>query len=277
MTASQHIKTPTMALPVLSTVAADELTKFCQTNTRLTLSEIVDEVIVQERLTSKDAGDRMKVYNVRLQLFPRKDYTAEHSITPLQILQGVQKHFIPLFDKAILKEIKQNEKETKSQVGDMGKARKVSAKDVMAAGEDDDDEGGADERPVARDAGEEEDGDADDARRERQGRDEKEYESDDDEEEDEDAMLEKKVEGKKGKKVDADSDSDSDEEPVDEEVAKRKSAKDELAQMRQIEAKIPLNSRYVDLVTFDTEQGEFCEFELKVSFDLLLITLKVER
>lgn len=270
MTASQHIKTPTMALPILSTVNPTNLTKFCQTNTRLTLSEIVDEVTVQERLTSKQNNEsRSKKYTVRLQFYPRKDYVAEHSITPEQILTGVQKAFVPLLDKAIVKEIKQNEKETKSQVGDMGKARKVSARDVMGAGEDDDEEGGADERPVGRDDGEEEDGDADDARRQRQGKDEKEYESDDDEdEEDEEAEMEKKFGSKKGKKIAADSDSDSDEEPVDGEELKRRSAKDSLARMKQMESAIVNSSRYVDEVHFDMEQGEFCEFELEVRLEV---------
>lgn len=266
MTASQNIKTPTMQLPILSTVSDSRLKTFCQSSTRLTLSQVVDEVTVQERLTSKSAANnhsRQKLYTVRLQLYPRKDYVAEHSITPEQILVGVQRTFVPLLDKAILKEIKQNDKEIKSQAGDLGKARKVSAKEAANGPADDAaGDGGEDGRPVGRDAGEEEDGDADDDRRARQGKDEKEYESDEDEEApaDEEADLEKQFQSG-SEKGEGDSD-DSDDE--DAEVAERRSKKETLERMKMIERKVATASRYIEKVTFDKEEGQFCEFELEV-------------
>jgi DNA-directed RNA polymerase I subunit RPA1 len=61
------------------------------------------------------------------------------------------------------------------------------------------------------------------------------------------------------------SDSDSDEEQLDGEELRKRSAKELMAKMKQVEAKLALSSRYVEKVNFDKEEGEFCEFELEVS------------
>lgn len=268
MTASQNIKTPTMQLPIISTIAYSRLRTFCQASTRLTLSQIIDEVTVQERLTSKSARNnysRQKLYTVRLQMFPQADVVAEHSISPEHILVGIQRTFVPLLDKAILKEIKQNDKEIKSQAGDVGKSRKVSAKAAaeadVAAVEGDIDE--ADAVAPPRGDGEEEDGDADDERREKQTRDEKEYEDEDEDEESGDsaADLEKTFQS------DSDADKsgdDSDTDHDDDELLAKKGKQETLQRMAQIERRVASASRYIDKVTFDKEKGEWCELELEV-------------
>lgn len=261
MTASQNIRTPTMQLPVLDNVSDERLKIFCASSTRLTLSQIVDEVTVRERLsakTSENAFSRQKLYTIRLALYPRADYTSEYDITPEQILLGIQRTFVPILDRAILKEIKNNDKETKTQAGDMGKARKISTAALargedLAAGDVAEDDG-----VVARDEGEEDDGDADDARRGRQGKDEVTYESDEDEDDETgEAGLEKAF---------ADSgseDEDSASEDESEEAVKR-SKEESLTRMKAIERKIAGSSRYVDRVKFDKEGGEWCELELEV-------------
>lgn len=280
MTASQNIKTPTMQLPIMSTVSEPHLNKFCQSSTRLTLSQVVDEVTVNERLTSKSAStnySRQKLYTVRLHMFPHDDVVAEHAITPEQILVGIQRTFVPLLDKAILKEIKQNDKEIKGQAGDVGKSRKVSAKAALEADAaiDGDDEA-LDAVAPPRDDGEEEDGDADDERRHKQGKDEKEYESEDgssdNEEEGAGADLEAtfKSDDESGNDSRSDSDDDSDDEGVQSMRSSKQSKKELLDKMRQIERRIASASRYVDKVSFDKEKGEWCEFELEVSRNLLV-------
>ncbi|KAI5481516.1 DNA-directed RNA polymerase I subunit RPA1 [Pseudohyphozyma bogoriensis] len=258
MTASQHIKTPTMHLPILTSVSNEELKKFCLNSTRLTLSQVVDNVTVKERLSAKsEANDysRQKLYTIRLELFPQADYAAEYSITPEQILLGIQRTFVPGLDRAILKEIKQNDKELNAQMGDVGKARsKVSAaaaarQDAAAA------EGAEDEAEVGRDAGEEEDGDADDARRARQARDESDDESDSEQERDEadiEAAFDSSSEGE-----------DSDDE--DDEDVKKRNREDSENRMKAIESKIAKVSRYVNKVRFDVKGGEWCEFDLEFS------------
>lgn len=267
MTASKKIKTPTMQLPILSSVSDDDLKVFCQDTTRLTLSQIVDEVTVRERLSSKSELNnysRQKLYTVRLALYPRTDYTAEHNINPESILLGIQKTFVPLLDKNILKQIKQNDKESKASVGDMGKARKVSAATTAKAvidGEDaaEAEEGGAGGRGDEDGEGDEElkesaqDSDDDEEGAEAEG-----GEAEQDDDDDDDGFS--KAFPESGSEVG--DDSDDDDTP---EAREKASRVDALARMKTIERKIASNSRYVDKVTFDKVDGEWCEFDLEVS------------
>ncbi|KAK4047593.1 hypothetical protein OIO90_006134 [Microbotryomycetes sp. JL221] len=294
MTASQDIKTPTMNLPILKQVTTQHLNEFCQSSTRLTLSQLIDFVTVQERLSSKSSRNnfsRQKLYTIKLQLYPRQDYEQEYNVSSEQILVGISKTFVPLLDKAIMKEIKQNDKELKSQVGDIGKARKVTEKQVNDNEVEAVNVVDEDDRLVARDAGEEEDGDADDARRGRQARDDREYEDDEDEdgvevgqgEEDEGDLRRQRQSTRGGlnehdledtfksdSESDKDSDSDSDDDSDAAQVTNgRKRAaedkKERLTRLTQIESRTAVASRYIDKVTFDKTNGEWCEFELEFS------------
>ncbi|GAA5886048.1 hypothetical protein JCM5296_007073 [Sporobolomyces johnsonii] len=268
MTASQDIKTPTMQLPILDTVSDARLKTFCQSSTRLTLSQVVDDVTVFERLTPKTAESnysRQKLYTVRLNLFPRADYEAEYSIRSEQILAGITRTFVPLLDKAILKEIKKNDREIKSQAGDVGRGKKISKRGGQgSSGADEDGAGEEDAAVVGRDDGEEIDGDADDERRGRQTNEETSYESDEDEdvEDSEEAAFEAKYKDSKDQES---SDDDSDDDSEDEEVVAKRSKAESVARMRELEKRVPDTSRYVQKLTFDKEDGQWCEFELEFS------------
>jgi DNA-directed RNA polymerase I subunit RPA1 len=270
MTASQDIKTPTMQLPILKTVSDDRLKTFCQSSTRLTLSQVLDDVTVQERLSPKSQAtnfQRQKVYTVKLNLFPRADYEAEYSISSEQILAGIARQFIPLLDKAITKEIKQNDRELKAQSGEIGRAAKVSDRSSKkkSTGADEDGAGEEDAGVVGRGADEEIDGDADDERRGRQAQDEQTYDSDEDEdkEDNDEAALEAKFKDASDAESD-DEDDEDDEAEVDPEVLARKSKAESLERMKNFERKVPDTSRYVNKLTFDKEAGEWCEFEIEV-------------
>lgn len=268
MTASQDIKTPTMNLPILETVSDDRLKTFCQSSTRLVLSQVLDDVHVFERLspkTSETNYSRQKTYTVRLNLFPRSDYEAEYSIQPEQIFVGITKTFVPMLDKAILKEIKQNDKEIKSQAGDMGKGKKEKKRGGKSSGADEDGAGEADAGVVGRDDGEEIDGDADDERRQRQGDEEATYDEDEDDDKEDDAeeALEAKFKEDDEDRESSDED-DSDSESEDEEVVAKRSKAESLERMKQLERRVGESSRYITKLTFDKEKGEYCEFELEV-------------
>ena len=270
MTASQDIKTPTMNLPILETVSDDHLKTFCQSSTRLVLSQVLDDVHVFERLspkTSETNYSRQKTYTVRLNLFPRSDYEAEYSIQPEQIIVGITKTFVPMLDKAILKEIKQNDKEIKSQAGDMGKGKKEKKRGGKSSGADEDGAGEADAGVVGRDDGEEIDGDADDERRQRQGDEEATYDEDEDDDKEDDAeeALEAKFKEDDEDRESSDEE-DSDAESEDEEVVAKRSKAESLERIKQLERRVGESSRYINKLTFDKEKGEYCEFELEVSF-----------
>lgn len=269
MTASQDIKTPTMNLPIIASVSDDRLKTWCQESTRLVLSQVLDEVTVLERLSPKTAEtnySRQKTYTVRLNLFPRSDYEAEYSVTPAEIISGIAKTFVPMLDKAILKEIKQNDKEIKSQAGDMGKGTREKTRGGKSTAADEDGAGEADAAVVGRDDGEEIDGDADDERRKRQGDEEATYDEDEDDEDKEDdteGLLEAKFKDDDDDKESSDED-DSDDESEDEEVVAKRTQAATIERIKLIERRVGESSRYINKLTFDKEKGEFCEFELEV-------------
>jgi DNA-directed RNA polymerase I subunit RPA1 len=264
MTASQNIKTPTMQLPILASVSDDRVKSFCQSTTRLTLSQIVDEVTVKERLSPKSSANgfsRQKLYTVRLAFYPHADYVLEHSIEKEQILAGIQRTFVPRLDREILKEIKKKAKEM-SQVGDMGKGRRAAGessggKEKAPSG--DDDEPAEDAVAVGRDSGEQDDGDADDARRGRQGADEITYDSDEAEDLGDEEGLEAAF------KDSDDEGAVEDEDSEDEEDVIKRTAAESLTRMKEMQRKIASTSKHVDKVRFDVDAGEWCEFDLEVS------------
>ncbi|GAA5871370.1 hypothetical protein JCM16303_000734 [Sporobolomyces ruberrimus] len=270
MTASQSIKTPTMNLPIIESVSDSRLKTFCQNSTRLVLSQVLDNVTVFERLSPKTAESnysRQKTYTVRLNLFPRADYEAEYSIQPEQIITGITRTFVPMLDKAILKEIKQNDKEIKSQAGDMGKGKKEKTRGGKSTAADEDGAGEADAGVVGRDDGEEIDGDADDERRKRQGDEEATYDEDEDDEEkeeDPEEALEAKFREQDEDRESSDEE-DSDAESEDEEVVAKRSKAERIERIKTLERRVGESSRYINKLTFDKEKGEFCEFELEFS------------
>lgn len=269
MTASQDIKTPTMNLPILEAVTDERLKTFCQSSTRLTLSQVVDDVTVEERLTPKTSESnysRLKLYTVRLNLFPREDYEAEYSISSEQILAGITRTFVPLLDKAITKEIKTNDRETRSQAADMGRGKKVSKRGGgKSTGADEDGDGEPDAGVVGRDEGEEIDGDADDERRGRQGDDEQTYDDDEDSDADVGVDAEEELEAKfRSDKEDSDDDSSDDEDASDPAALARKSKAESLERMKQYERRVPETSRFINKLVFDKKEGGSCEFELEV-------------
>ncbi|CAG8469432.1 8106_t:CDS:10, partial [Cetraspora pellucida] len=109
MTASEKIKTPMMTLPLLENVSEQEYSKFCQKISKITLAEIVDQMIVTERLSSKRDSDglvRCRIYNIRMQFYPREEYTEEFNIVPLQIERAIESKFIKHLMSAISNELK---------------------------------------------------------------------------------------------------------------------------------------------------------------------------
>lgn len=199
MTASANIKTPTMKFEIRKDVSAEAVENFCKEASRVTLSQIVEEVTVDERLSSKNsenAFSREKLYTVRMKFYPREEYESEFRTNPEQILRSLDRSFLILFDKAINKALKTSMKGSK--LSEVGKAQKVNNdRDAAADGSrtetGDDLEAGDGQRavedemaaPSRRDEEDEEmDGDADDARRAKQGQEVSTYDEDEDEDDD---------------------------------------------------------------------------------------------
>ncbi|KAG5463173.1 MAG: hypothetical protein BJ554DRAFT_1289, partial [Olpidium bornovanus] len=99
MTASAEIKTPSMTLTLKEGVSEKRALaqgrfrraqSFCQDISRLTLAALVDEVVVREKLTAKALGRRYKRYTIRLNLFTKDEYKAEHDVKPSQIERAIE-------------------------------------------------------------------------------------------------------------------------------------------------------------------------------------------
>lgn len=272
MTASTNIKTPTMKFPIKPEVTADEFAKFLKRTTKVTLSQVVDEVIVKETLTSKTQnGERFKSYTVKLQFYPSDEYCAEYSITVEAVFKSVVRAFIPLLERRIKAEFKTRALDIKNQFATIGKGKSIAAR-TGTTGEDGDDVN--EDVPVRRvDEADIEDGDADDQRRARQKH-EVDYDQDSsDGSENGGGLNDKRLreitdleEG--GSDDETDSMADSDEEREQEIKERRQNV------FLKLKEEVESGSNYVSTIEFDEEKGNSCEFTMNfssTSHKLLLI------
>jgi DNA-directed RNA polymerase I subunit RPA1 len=189
MTASTKPKTPSMRITVRPGRSAEEIKKFCKTASRLTLSQVVDSVVVTEKLVAEQ-GQRNKVFTIRINFFPEGEYRAEYDITPAEIKKSFGVKFAQVMKKEIQVELKKLDAELKNQISALGKGRaekepRSGGGAVVEAAEDDEPAAPADDG-----ASEVGDGDADTAKRTRQQAEQVSYESDEesDEELDDEAI-----------------------------------------------------------------------------------------
>ncbi|CAG8520133.1 425_t:CDS:10 [Acaulospora morrowiae] len=116
MTASQNIKTPTMTLPLLKKVSDKEALRFCQKISKLTLAEVVDQMVVTERVSGKrdESGfTRCKVYKIHMQFYTREEYKEEFNLEPWEIERAIEIQFMYYLESAITKHFKNSSKNIK--------------------------------------------------------------------------------------------------------------------------------------------------------------------
>ncbi|CAJ0833207.1 2484_t:CDS:10 [Entrophospora sp. SA101] len=109
MTASRTIKTPMMKLTVLDGVSDTKISEFCQSFSKLTLSEVIDKMTVTEYISRKRDGSgslRNKIYRIRMDFFPRNEYKEEFNVDEWQIKEVIEKIYIPRLEVFITKELK---------------------------------------------------------------------------------------------------------------------------------------------------------------------------
>lgn len=111
MTASDHIKTPLMQLPLLPTVGVGQAKMIARDLSKLVLSQIVLGIKVVNRLScDKKAGSDglwKQIYAVRLDLWPSTDILEEYKITPPQLEGLLKARFAVVLEQLIRKELKQ--------------------------------------------------------------------------------------------------------------------------------------------------------------------------
>jgi hypothetical protein len=272
MTASSKIKTPTMKIPFLETIDGEAQAAFCKQYTRLTLSQIVDEVVITQTLSSKGEETdfaRRKLYKVKLVFYPRWQYSDEYATTPDEVFAGISRNFVGTLDKEILKELKILAKESKQTVVDVGKGKSTasSAPTTTTGTEEDapEDAGEAGGAPAIGPDDDADDGDADDAKRAAKQKQSTSYDEDDEEVLAAQAPTELDEAAFDAEFDDPPTDDDADMRvDPDETEAQRVKREARLETMRDLEDAAIANSRYIDKLTFDKADGQWAELSLEV-------------
>jgi len=182
MTASNKPKTPSMRITIRPGRSAEEIKKFCKTASRLTLSQVVQSVVVTEKLAAEQAR-RNKVFTIKINFFPEEEYRAEYDITPAEIKKSLGVRFAQAMKKEIQMELRKLNADFKNQISALGKGRaerEPRSGGGVATEEAEDDEPAA---PADDGASEVGDGDADTAKRARQQAEQVSYESDEESDE----------------------------------------------------------------------------------------------
>ncbi|THH14387.1 hypothetical protein EW146_g5928 [Bondarzewia mesenterica] len=180
MTASTKPKTPSMTMTVAKDISIPVVDAFCKKASRLTLSQVVDVVSVNERLSVTEAA-RSKQLTIDIKFFPEEEYRAEYDVEPSEILQVFSARFPLLLKREIQLEMKKLDADLKGQIAQLGKGKSATAGGDEA---EDHDEG----EPPSKggrnddDMSEVGDGDAAGEKRKRQAKEMDTYESDSEDE-----------------------------------------------------------------------------------------------
>ncbi|KAH9482769.1 DNA-directed RNA polymerase I subunit rpa1 [Psilocybe cubensis] len=183
MTASQKPKTPSMSMKVRPGTSSEDISLFCKRASRVTLSQVVDSVTVQEQLRTEGDARRTQ-FTVDLNFYPKHEYQEEYDIEPEEILAALGVKFPLTLKKEMLSEMKKLDADLKSQMAQLGQGKKVKSKEADT-GNDDEEEVAPRKRKDNDEGSEVGDGDADDAKHSRQRKQQATYESDDEEDEEE--------------------------------------------------------------------------------------------
>lgn len=183
MTASRSPKTPSMTMKVRRGISPHDVSLFCKRASRITLSQVVDNVIVHEQLRLEDEVRRTQ-FTVNITFYPKHEYQEEHDLQPAEILAAFGVKFPLTLKKEILDEIKKLDADLKSQMAQLGQGKKVRSKEGEG-----DEEGEDNETPRKKNADEESeagDGDADEVKHSKQRKQQATYDSDDEDDSEED-------------------------------------------------------------------------------------------
>jgi DNA-directed RNA polymerase I subunit RPA1 len=193
-----------MTLPVAEHLSAEDIEAFCKTASRLTLSQVVDNVTIEETLITED-GVRMRNFAVVIQFFPSDHYQEEYRTTPYRVLVTLGVPFGLILKRELMVELKKLNADLKGQIKNVGKGQAAPRAETRATeGEGEEEDRGADggepdeaqtNAGLRDDISEAGDGDADDVKRARQTR-QLSYESDSEDEADEElATRDEQIDG----------------------------------------------------------------------------------
>lgn len=123
MTASRSISTPTMTLHMISELTDEGGERFAKAISKLSMAEIIDNVVIHEKIGRGVAHKKARIYKIRFNLFPAKEYCETYAIKVQDVTRTIEKGLVPLISKAIKMEqerkqtIKNLQADSQPQVG----------------------------------------------------------------------------------------------------------------------------------------------------------------
>jgi DNA-directed RNA polymerase I subunit RPA1 len=117
MTASEKISTPSMTLILNEELSPEDGETFAKAISVLPLSDVLDRVTVKERVGRGRGYPIAKLFEVRLRFFPSAEYTKTYAIEISDVLNTIEKKFLPNLHKLIAKEIKKKSGENRIDIG----------------------------------------------------------------------------------------------------------------------------------------------------------------
>lgn len=291
MTASANIKTPQMVLPISSAATDEQADVFCKAVTRIVLSQLVDKVLVQEKTGFNGAGQYMRSYSVRVDLYTREEYESEYDVSQREVEQVLSNKFLSMLEESVSKEVRRQKRIDQSVVIQSGTpAQPVSTAaltkntDARKWGDQEPDGGdnfGADSGDEESDNSDEEDEDVDSKKDNDQAAS---YNSEEtaNEEQDDAGGINSDSDSEVSMEDAADTDdseySEVDQSQMETEEQKKFSANTvtlSASALGRQQAVVGMH-RTVTKFNFDDHQGEWCEFELQYpasSKKLLMVNL----
>ncbi|OLN92167.1 DNA-directed RNA polymerase I subunit [Colletotrichum chlorophyti] len=145
MTASRTISTPAMTLHLHEELSAADGEVFAKSISVLPLADVLDTATVNERIDKGINGALAKLYDVRLNFFPAKEYTKAYAIETSDVLDTIEKRFLDYLLRMMTREIKKRRSDSSAATPEVGaKAGVVEMAtgngEARAAGEDDDED-----------------------------------------------------------------------------------------------------------------------------------------
>lgn len=269
MTASAHIKTPQMTLPILTDITDDMADVFCKNVSRILLSQLIDKVTVEERTGMDANGSGSRSYTIRLQFFSRDEYESEYDVSQQDLERVVSNAFLAELENAVIKEIKKQKKAAAdSSIGTAvpSNQTELQAVSTTSAPKTSTDEDGEDE--------DSEDEDGDGARERAKAKQSVSYDAPDEEElrvMEEAARTSESELDSDDSDSDSDSDSSSDSDVEMDDVSSSMSSK-----ARERQSAVVGMHRSVHKFNFDDDNGEWCQFQLVYPADtkkLLMVNI----
>ncbi|KAH5301827.1 DNA-directed RNA polymerase subunit [Parastagonospora nodorum] len=112
MTASAKISTPGMQLYPHKELSEEDNKKFAKSITRLPLADVLDKVTVTESTGQGTQYSQARIYKVRLDFYPAKEYTQEYAIKVRDVAESIEQKFCPRLQKAIRADLKKKGENT---------------------------------------------------------------------------------------------------------------------------------------------------------------------